>query len=139
MKVNLDLIAKTLNGRVGKLVFYYYPQSDALIARTYVKPRKNKNNSNFSLKTKNLSKFYKNCTDSYKSDIKHYSNRLNNIRVGEGIIYNGYNVFIKMMHNLHKAYPEVDLKTITPEYVVALNLPVITIKMAVENELLPAV
>ncbi len=44
-----------------------------------------------------------------------------------------------MMNKLHKAYPEVDLKTLTPEDVVALNLLVITIKMAVESELLPAI
>ncbi len=139
MKVNLDLIGKALIGRIGKLVFYRFKKSNVLIARAYKKPRLTQNNFDLRTKAKNLGVFYHNVSDGYKRDLRNYATNLNNETIGDSCIYNMYNVFIKMMYGLKRIYPEVDLKTITPEIVIEEGYPVDTISHAVDACTLPEV
>jgi len=44
-----------------------------------------------------------------------------------------------MMHQLAKSYPEIDLKTITRDYIYENDLPCISVKRAVEAGILPPV
>jgi hypothetical protein len=54
-------------------------------------------------------------------------------------MYSWVNIYLKMMHQLAKSYPEIDLKTITRDYIYDNNLPCISVKRAVEAGLLPPV
>lgn len=49
------------------------------------------------------------------------------------------NVYLLLMHNMAKAYPEIDLRTLTREEIYTRNLPCISVKRAVEAGLLPEV
>ncbi len=139
MKVKLDLIGKALIGRVGKLVFYLVPKSNVLMARRYTKPRKNKTHKNLGQKSSNISRLYHSVSSGYHDDLVYYATQLNVKTVGEPCVYNSYNVFTKMMYSLKRLHPEIDLKTITIQYIIDNSLPITTIEQAVENEILPIV
>ncbi|MDP8231899.1 MAG: hypothetical protein P9L91_04425 [Candidatus Zophobacter franzmannii] len=139
MKVNLDLIGRALIGKIGKLVFYKYKKSDVLLARAWVKPRRTINNDNLSSISTNLSSCYNTATVDYRNDLINYATQLNLATVGENCIYNAYNCFVKMMYAMNRLYPAIDLKTITADDIVFYELPAISVRMAVENDLLPRV
>jgi hypothetical protein len=139
MKVQLDLITKALIGKVGKLVFYLIPKSNVLLARAYKKPKYNITNKNLGQKSTNLSRFYHSVSAGYHADLVYYATQLNVATVGQPCVYNAYNVFVKMMYSLKQLYPEIDLKTITPQQVIDDGLPIVTLCQAVENEVLPTV
>ena len=50
--------------------------------------------------------------------------------------YSWVNLYISLMTDMAKANPDIDLRTITREYIYEHNLPCISIKKAVEAELL---
>jgi hypothetical protein len=59
--------------------------------------------------------------------------------IGHGTRVNGTAMNIKMMYLLKKAVPTINLMTITPQEVVDLELPIRTIREAVESGLIPYV
>ncbi len=139
MRVNLDTIARTLVGKIGKLVFYRYRKSDVLLARAWVKPRLTANNTTMGSRSANLALCYKGTSEDYRNDLLKYATQLNLETMGNNCYYHPYNVFLKMMYAMKRVFTNIDLITITPEVIVLENLPVQTVKMAIENELLPEV
>jgi hypothetical protein len=87
----------------------------------------------------NIGRFYHAISSGYLSDLKNYSDRLNLIIMGHGSRYNANSTLIKLLYALARAVPSVDLCTLTPEEVVESELPIRTVREAIENGLIPIV
>jgi hypothetical protein len=76
----------------------------------------------------------------YIDDMKLYLMRYRSLRYGANIrIRSWSNLYSKLMRDMAKADPTIDLISITREYIYAHNLPCISVKKAVEAGLLPVV
>jgi hypothetical protein len=78
-------------------------------------------------------------SEGYSYDLKDYADRYNLATLGYSGRVSCYTVLTRMMYALKVAVPDVDLKTITPQDVVDMDLPVKTVYEAIENGLLAPV
>ena len=139
MKLSLLPFITGLSGRLGKLVFCIEKKSGACWSRIYVKPELTENNHEFGSASKNLSNIYHQASEGYIEDLRNYSDRynLNSDKISRGL--KAYTSFTKMMYALKRTHPAVDLRTLSLEEIMEEDLPVRSVKEAVDNELLPAV
>ncbi|MBN2828907.1 MAG: hypothetical protein JXR56_01150 [Candidatus Cloacimonetes bacterium] len=139
MKVVLSYPFLTLKGTRAKSVYYHSKNSYCVTMREYVVPTPTENNEHFGSKSANLGAFYRGVEADYHYDLSNYARSYNIEYMDPYCYYQAYSVFIRMMSALGKAYPEIDLKTITPAEVVSQGLPVVTLAEAIEAGLLPVV
>ena len=139
MKVHLAKPFNAFSGKMEGLVYYVDKFTGKGYCRDYVVPERTNQNTNIGNTTKNLSVYYKSLSVGYVRDLKNYADRLNMMLIGHGTRVNGTSMNIKMMYLLKKALPVLDLSTITPQQVVDLELPIRTIREAVESGLIPMV
>jgi len=107
--------------------------------REYVEPEITDHNHYIGSVSKNLGVFFKSVSVGYMQDLRDYADRYNLMTLGEAGRATAYALLYKMMYALKKEMPTIDLMTITPADVVADDLPVKTIRDAVESGLLPEV
>jgi hypothetical protein len=139
MKVKLEFPFLTLKGKRDESVFYTTKKSNCIIMREYVVPETTDNNKNFKNKSTNLGLFYNSVSELYQYDMSTYARSYNLETMDGNCFYHAYNIFITMMYALARAYPDIDLATLTPEQAVEDNLPIVTIAQAIEAGLLSLV
>ena len=128
-----------MSGRLDDLVFCVDKKTGVVWVRDYVVPERTEQNTRMGLTAKNLGVFKNTVSSGYFADLKDYSDRYNLSTLGESGRLNCFSALNKMMYALKRAYPSIDLTTITPQFVIDNDLPIKTIAEAVENKLLPAV
>ena len=136
MKVKFSCPVKGLSGKKDELVFCYYKKSGVVIAREFVEQEITEHNHTIGSQAKNLSQFYHSVSTGYFEDLMSYADRYNLETIGNSSNYNGFTVLTKMMYSLKKNDPTVNLLTITPTDVVVNNLPITTIREAIDTGLL---
>jgi hypothetical protein len=139
MKITMMGLIRKLSGRMGDFIIYADKNSDAVWMREYTYPELTENNHYVGNVAKNLAEFKKSVSPDYLEDLENYADRYNLQSVGTSKKLNAYSTLLKMMHNLKREIPAVNLLTITPEIVVDADLPMKTISEAVESGLLPVV
>lgn len=138
MKVAPLLNIKGLSGKMGNLVYCYNKDTGTMYARRNVYPKITENNHRLGSVAKQLARL--GCSNDYMEDLKRYVYFYGKERRPKlGNLVNSRSLLIKMMYVLAKEYPDIDLLTITKEYIYEHDLPVITIKRAVEANILQKV
>ena len=133
MKVTFNNLLKAYSGACDGLVYYYNPRLDRIICRRYVRPRTSPQNALLGVKSRNLSKIP--LSDLFKQDLRYYAESGRQ----RGEYLNWRNVLIKMMYEMEKSLPDVDLATITKAEIYTKDLPCRCVKSAVEAGLLAPV
>lgn len=127
-----------MTGKLDGLVYCHFTKTDQVYTRKDTPPKRNPSANRLRLIMANFklinpsTAYRKNLTDYlYKYDKQHD-------KAGEAIL-NWSGIFLKIMFAMAKANPEIDLATLTREQIYASNLPCITLKDAVQAELIPYV
>ncbi len=137
MKATVKEGIKGFSGKLDGAIYYYHPRLQRTLMRRAPKmpvTDKNREYGNIAKQIKAI-----NPSAAYKDDFKNYLNRLRE-KDDTVRLPSWYSLYVKMLWAMQAKYPEsVDLKTITREQIVAQNLPCISVKAAVEAELLPGI
>ncbi|HOY85717.1 MAG TPA: hypothetical protein PLQ80_10540 [Candidatus Syntrophosphaera sp.] len=138
MKAKFKNMLLGYTGTCDGLVYYFNRRLNRVIVRLHVKPRSNENNRRFGRIATNLKRL--NLSDGYRQDLKIYVSLFNGSMANEDfILQSWYNAFSKLMWNLVKLYPGLDLEFVTRAQIEAGDLPCRSVKRAVEAGLLPSV
>ena len=138
MKARFKNMLLGYTGTCDGLVYYFNRRLNRVIVRLHVKPRTSENNRRFGRIATNLKRL--NLSEAYRRDLRIYTDLFNGHMANEGIILQSwYNAFSKLMWNLAKLYPGLDLEFVTRAQIEAGDLPCRSVKSAVEAGLLPAV
>ena len=132
MKVMFKNLLKAYSGQVDGLVYYYDPRLQKVICRRHVIPRETAQNRNLSAVSKHLKELEP--SEGYISDLKLYA-ALSRER---GMVLNWRNVYLKMMYGLSREHG-INLLELTRDDIYAQNLPVRSLRLAVEAGLLAPV
>ncbi len=135
MKLSLLPILEGLSGRLWKLVLCIEKKS-GLVGLVCML---NQNNHEFGSITKNLSSIYHIANEGYVEDLSNYADRFNLSLENIGRGMQAYTCITQMMYALRDTHPSVNLKTLTIEQIMTEELPVRSIKEAIDNQLLPVV
>jgi len=137
MKAILKNLMLAYSGKCDGLIFYYHPRLNRIIARRMPMRKTDANNRHFGEVASNLGRIALN--DDYKWDFKTYTELL---RQSGGEQYANYiswnNLYAKMMWAMAKDFG-IDLKTLTKTEIYERVLPCITVKSAIDAQLLPVV
>jgi hypothetical protein len=139
MRTYFKNMIQAYRGKCDGLVYYFNPRLNRIICRAHVIPRESANSRRFARISRNLKALAP--SDGYKADLAVYAN-LYNFQAGNfgRRLQNWYNAYTRLMWNLAKADPEtVDLETLTRAQILALDLPCVTVRRAVEAGLLEPV
>lgn len=138
MKTKPNLGLPQYSGKYGEVIFCY----NRILGTSYVRrntyPRLTEHNSKIGAVTRNLNSLQP--SQGYKLDLELYLMRYNALsdnRSIRSVVWT--NIYLKLMYAMAKAMPEIDLTTLTREYIYEHNLPCISIKNAVKAGLLPKV
>ncbi len=138
MKVKFQYGLAGYTGKADGLVFCYNRRMGRVYARKNISPKLVENHHKMGSITANLHSLQP--STGFKDDLRLYVMRYNGLpENAEKEMYSWVNIYLKMMHQLAKSYPEIDLKTITRDYIYDNDLPCISVKRAVEAGLLPPV
>jgi len=138
MKATFKSYMHGYTGKLDGIVYYYHPIKQICMGRKYVKPRESTANLRLKAIMANLQQIAP--SDGFKSDCKYYIISFNNNQKSKlNLMISWNNLYIKLMFALAKAYPNIDLATLTREQIFADNLPCQSIKIAVEAGLLAKV
>jgi hypothetical protein len=138
MKVYFKNMLKAYRGACDGLIYYYNPRLNRLLVRTYAKPRKTENNRLFGRVARNLREL--NPSDAFIRDMTIYADiHLRRAKEGEPVYNNWYMAYTRMMYNLPKHDPYVQLETLTRNQIETNDLPCRSVKRAVEAGLLESV
>ena len=139
MKVRINSGIGAYSGRKRDIVYCYHRASGLCYAREYSSPALSKSNGAFSAIQQNLKSLKP--SEAYIQDWKKYI-QAHNGKYGtrDKQFRNWYCAYKKMLFDLQKAYPQtVNLATLTREQIYAEALPCISLKAAVEAQLIPQV
>jgi len=126
------------SGKLDGVVFCHYRREGLVFVRKYRYPKLTENNHKLGSITANLHQI--NPSDDYKNDMRTYLNRYNTLRENEGkYVRSWVNMYLKLMREMAKEDPSIDLLTLTREEIYTRDMPCISIKRAVEAGLLPVV
>ncbi|MBN2830043.1 MAG: hypothetical protein JXR56_06965, partial [Candidatus Cloacimonetes bacterium] len=115
MKVNYMIPVKGLSGKKDLLVYYVDKESGTAYCRDYVIPEETDSNRNMASRSANIGIFYHSVSSGYISDLNNYCDRYAlMVRRSIGRL-NSNTALIKMLYNLMREVPSVDLSTLTPE------------------------
>jgi hypothetical protein len=135
MKATFKSYMLGYTGTIDDAVYYYHPIKQICMMRAYVKPRESSANIRMKAIMANLKLIAP--AEGYKNDLKHYIIRFNNKQPDKKkLLVSWNNLFVKLMFSMSKAYPEMDLATLTREQILAEDLPCQSVKKAVEARLL---
>jgi len=138
MKVHYKKAMCGYSGTSDGAVYYYHPGLELSLVRDYVKPRESNQNQRVKAIMANLKLILP--SDGYKQNFKDYLLSYNKMKEHQNkLMLSWNNLYMKMMFAMEKAYPEIDLTTLTREQIFAEDLPCQSVKRAVEANLLPVV
>jgi hypothetical protein len=138
MKVSFQYGLAGYTGKAQGLVYYFDRRAGRVYARRNTYPTLTQENERVGSITKNLLALQP--TAEYKENLSLYLMKYNSLAQNYAKPLRSWvNLFLKLMYNLAKADPSIDLRTITREYIFEHDLPCISVKKAVEAGLLPEV
>jgi len=138
MKVKFQYGLAGYTGKADGLIYCYNRKSGKVFTRRKVQPKITAHNHKTGSITANLHSLQP--STGFKNDLRLYSLRYNGLSENaEKNVYSWVNMYLKMMYRLAKLYPEIDLITITRDYIYANDLPCMSVKRAVEAGMLPPV
>ena len=122
-------------GTCDGLTYYYNRRLGRILVRAYVKPKSHWATRRMGTVSGNLKAL--GLSEGFIGDLRVYTDIYNRRTCHEdSILTNWYIAFTKMMWNLAKSDPAIDLSTITREQIEANDLPCRSVKRAVEAGLL---
>ena len=124
-------------GKLDGLVLYYDRLSDETFARRYVYPRLTDENERIGSISRQI--FALAPSEAYQSDLKLYRTMYNALPGTTSPLRSWASLYTLLMYRLANAMPQINLRTITREEVYENDYPCISIKKAVQSELLPEV
>ncbi len=137
MKVIFKNMIQAYSGKCDGLVYYYNRRLGRMCVREYVKPKRTAQQNSFAAASSNLKAL--NLSEGYKQDLKDYTELYIRRRDNRKLpVSNWYNLFMMLMWKLAEDY-SLDLKYITRTQIYEQDLPCISVKRAVEEELIPPV
>lgn len=138
MKVNFQYGLAGYTGKADGLVFCFDRKSGIVYARKRVYPRLTEENARIGNISHNI--FSLKPSEEYKDDLRLYLLGYNGLRANSPKPLRSWvNLYHRLMANMAKKNPEIDLKTLTRQQIFADNLPCQSIKSAVEAGILPPV
>ncbi|MDD4223046.1 MAG: hypothetical protein PHD87_00470 [Candidatus Cloacimonetes bacterium] len=138
MKARFKNMLLGYTGTCDGLVYYFNRRLNRVIVRLHVKPRTSENNRRFGRIATNLKRL--NLSAGFRQDLRIYTDLFNSHTANQDItLQSWYNAFSKLMWNLAKLYPGLDLEFVTRAQIEAGDLPCRSVKRAVEAGLLPPV
>lgn len=138
MKVKFQYGLAGYTGKADGLVFCYNRRMGNVYARKKGQPKLTENHHKMGAITANVLSFKP--SNGYKNDLRLYLMRYNGLpENADKLTYSWVNLYLKLMYKMAKMYPEIDLRTITRDYIYAQNLPCVSVAQTVEYGLLPEV
>ncbi|PKN78978.1 MAG: hypothetical protein CVU48_06625 [Candidatus Cloacimonetes bacterium HGW-Cloacimonetes-1] len=138
MKVTFQYGLAGYTGKADGLVFCYSRTLGRVYARRNTYPRLTPENERVKSITSSL--FAIQPSKAYCDDLRFYISRYNSLRENHAHPVRSWpELYLKLMYKMAKTIPNIDLFTMTREYIYEHELPCISIKSAVEAGLLPAV
>ncbi|HNW24081.1 MAG TPA: hypothetical protein PLE33_02800 [Candidatus Cloacimonas sp.] len=138
MKVKFQYGLAGYTGKADGLVYCFDRTSGIVYARKKVYPRLTKENARIGNISHNL--FSLKPANEYKDDLRLYLMSYNGLRENSSHPLRSWvNLYLRLMTNMAKRNPDIDLKTITRQQIYQENLPCISVKNAVEAGILPPV
>ncbi|MDP8232921.1 MAG: hypothetical protein P9L91_09695 [Candidatus Zophobacter franzmannii] len=137
MKVKFVSCVSGISGKMEEFVFCVDKKTGVVWMREYVKPEITEHNHQIGSIAQNISLFKDTVSEGYLEDLKDYADRHNLATIGLPGKMNGYTALMKMLYALKRAMPDVDLLTLTPQEVIDSDLPIKTIREAIDNGILP--
>ena len=131
MKPKVKMNIPKLEGNEDKYVTYYNSHLDRYISRRKVMPKPSVSNAIM----KEIFDFAKRIviSEEYKEDCRKYIQRYNREYHSQGKSMSTWpNVYLKVMREMLKAYPDLDLKKLTREEIIKKNLPCQSIASAIQ-------
>jgi len=131
MKPKVKMNIPKLDGNEDKYVTYYNSHLDRYISRRKVMPKPSVSNAIM----KEIFDFAKRIviSEEYKEDCRKYIQRYNSEYHSQGKPMSTWpNVFLKVMRDMLKAYPDLDLKKLTREEIIKKNLPCQSLASAIQ-------
>ena len=122
MKAYVKLMLPGFTGNMDDVVIYYNSHLNKYIARRKVIPKYTPSNDII----KDIFAFAKRIelSEGYLKDCREYIFQFNRKNRRQGRAMSTWpNAFMKVMRATIKAYPDLDLKTLTREEIIAMNLP----------------
>jgi hypothetical protein len=138
MKVYFKNMLTGYSGKLDDAVMYYHEKADACILRSLPEFVPNERTEKMKNIMANLQAI--NPSEAYKQDFKDYLllyNELKQKGMRKAVTWS--NLYLKMLYNLQKTNPQVELLTLSRAQILAENLPCGTVKAAIEAGLLPEV
>jgi hypothetical protein len=138
MKVTFQYGLAGYTGKADGLVYCYSKELGRVYARRNTYPKLTAENERVGSITAAL--FAIKPSKAYINDLYPYRARYNALRENHQHPMRSWSaLYLKMMYNMAKEDPTIDLRTLTREEIYSRDLPCISIKSAVEAGLLPEV
>jgi len=138
MKVSFGYGIGAYSGKLKDVVFCHHKRSGMVYVRERVYPTLQEHHHNLGSITAHLHSLQP--SKAYKDDMRFYLCRYNNLKGYENKqIGSWVNLYVKLMREMAKLNPAIDLKTISREDIYQNDLPCISVKKAIESGLLPQV
>lgn len=138
MKVSFQYGLAGYTGKADGLVYCYSKAMGRVYARRNTYPRLTSENE----RVKNITSalFAVKPSTAYCDDLRYYLTRYNALRENRDHPMRSWSaLYLKLMYDMAKQDPGIDLHTLSRSYIYAQNLPCISVKRAVEAGLLPVV
>lgn len=138
MKTTFKRNLQGITGLQDGMVYCYYKKTGQIYARKHTKPKHNPTAQRLKLVMANIKQL--NPSPAYRQNLNDYLDKyLKKFSHTDEVVFNWTGIFLKILYRMAKANPEIDLTTLTREQIYAQNLPCISLKDAVQAELLPIV
>jgi hypothetical protein len=138
MKAKVKLALPGYTGKMDDMVIYFNSKLNCLVARRYVKPKHTPANTDFRSAIR-LAKSLE-LSAGYIQDCRNYVNLYNQRFRRQGRALCAWtNCFVKMLLQLKKHNPSLNLAALSRQEIVEQNYPVQTVRDAVEAGLLEKV
>ncbi len=135
MKVGFNDGMGILSGKFSEIVYCYSRRYGYKYARKRVYPTLTSVNEAIGSKSANIWRLEP--SDAYKQDLRDYVQAFDGMRNNYRMPLRSWScLYTKLMYALERAYPGVDLRSITRQEIYDNDLPCISIKKAVEAGLL---
>lgn len=138
MKVSFQWGMPAVSGKVGNLIFWLHKRSGKVYARKRTKVAITENHHKMGSVARNL--FAIKPSEGFKQDCRRYGDSLAKLPgKPRASLYSWSTCYLHLMYKLAKAYPGLDLASLTRAQIYDQNLPCISIQAAVEAGLLEPV
>ena len=132
-KVTYKYGVDKLKANLDDLIVYYSPKRHQNLARIWVMPEATEQNAVFGNVHRNLSRLWKSADVAFKKDFRIYAEFLGG---QTNSCIPSYAVFIGMLYAYKKMVPAVDLRTLSKTEITDNDLPVKSIRTAINAGLL---